>query len=56
MTPKPFGSYTDEEWYLHMLVRGKEAKDLNYKAMSFFKNKFKRVDLENHIEETVNIE
>ncbi len=50
MTPKPFGSYTDDEWYLHMLVRGKEEKDLNYKAMSFFKNKFKRVDLEKHVE------
>jgi|GEM_PF-1603150 len=50
MTPKPFGSYTDEEWYLHMLVRGKEAKDLNYKAMSFFKNKFERVDLESYAE------
>ncbi len=49
MTPKPFGSYSDDEWFLHMLVRGKEEKDLNYKAMSFFKNKYKGTDLEQHI-------
>ncbi len=49
MTPKPFGSYTDDEWFLHMLIRGKEEKDMNYKAMSFFKNKYKGVDLEEHI-------
>lgn len=48
MTPKPFGSYTDEEWYLHMLVEGTEA-DWNYTAMSFFKNKYEEVDLTQYI-------
>jgi hypothetical protein len=45
MTPKPFGSYTDEEWYLHMLVRGKEDKERNYTPMSFFKTKFEKIEL-----------
>lgn len=44
MTPKPFGSYTNEEWYLHMLVEGTEP-DRNYTAMSFFKNKYEGVEL-----------
>ena len=50
MTPKPFGSYTNENWYLHMLVKGKEEKDRNYTPMSFFKTKFKKIDLRNYIE------
>src|SRR5690606_25408802 len=49
MTPKPFGSYTNEDWYLHMLVEGKEP-DRNYTAMSFFKNKYERIDLNEHLE------
>lgn len=48
MTPKPFGSYTNEEWYLHMLVGGTEA-DWNYTPMSFFKNKYDEVDLTQYI-------
>ena len=36
MTPKPFGAYNDEEWYLHMLIKGKD-KDINTTPMSFFK-------------------
>jgi hypothetical protein len=36
MTPKPFGAYNNEEWYLHMLIRGKD-KDINTSPMSFFK-------------------
>lgn len=38
MTPKPFGTYTEDSWFLHMLVRGKD-KDINYQPMSFFKTK-----------------
>lgn len=48
MTPKPFGSYTDEEWYLHMLNRTKEI-DRNYAPMSFFKSNFKSVELNEYI-------
>ncbi len=48
MTPKPFGSYTNEDWYLHMLVEGKEP-DRNYTAMSFFKTKYERIDLNEHL-------
>ncbi|OQX22121.1 MAG: hypothetical protein BWK75_01550 [Candidatus Altiarchaeales archaeon A3] len=48
MTPKPFGSYTNEEWYLHMLVEGTDP-DLNYTAMSFFKNKYEGVELKEHL-------
>ena len=49
MTPKPFGSYTDEEWYLHMLVKGKEDKFRNYTPMSFFKTKSKNIELEKYL-------
>jgi hypothetical protein len=49
MTPKPFGSYTNEDWYLHMLVEGKEP-DRNYTTMSFFKNKYERIELNKHLE------
>lgn len=44
MTTKPFGSYTNEEWYLHMLVKGK-VKDENYIPMSWFKTKTSRTEL-----------
>jgi len=36
MTPKPFGAYNKEEWYLHMLIKSKD-KDINTAPMSFFK-------------------
>ena len=36
MTPKPFGAYNEEEWYLHMLMKSKD-KDINTTPMSFFK-------------------
>jgi exonuclease SbcC len=38
MTPKPFGTYSEDNWFLHMLVRGKD-KDINYQPMSFFKTR-----------------
>lgn len=38
MTPKPFGSYTDDDWFLHMLSKGTD-KDINYLPMSFFKTR-----------------
>ncbi len=50
MTPKPFGSYTNDEWYLHMLVKGKEDKERNYTPMSFFKTKYKKIELDKYIE------
>ncbi|MFC4233382.1 hypothetical protein ACFOW1_15890 [Parasediminibacterium paludis] len=49
MTPKPFGSYTDEEWYLHMLIKGKQDKFRNYTPMSFFKTKSKNIELEKYL-------
>jgi hypothetical protein len=50
MTTKPFGSYTNEEWYLHMLVKGK-VKDENYFPMSFFKTKTTKTDLNTYIQQ-----
>jgi len=49
MTPKPFGSYTNDEWYLHMLVKGKENKDENYIPMSWFKTKSTKKKLNTYI-------
>ncbi|WP_121353340.1 hypothetical protein [Flavisolibacter nicotianae] len=56
MTPKPFGSYNDEEWYLHMLVRGKEDKERNYTPMSFFKTKYRKVELTQYKQEQNELE
>lgn len=56
MTPKPFGSYTNDEWYLHMLVKGKQDKDRNYTPMSFFKTKYRKVELDKHIQEQNEVE
>lgn len=56
MTPKPFGSYTNEEWYLHMLVKGKDDKERNYTPMSFFKTKYKKVELDKYLKEQNELE
>ena len=48
MTPKPFGTYTEDSWFLHMLVRGKD-KDINYQPMSFFKTKNSKKLLEDYM-------
>ena len=56
MTPKPFGSYTNEEWYLHMLVKGKDDKERNYTPMSFFKTKYKKVELDKYLTEQNELE
>ena len=50
MTPKPFGSYTNEEWYLHMLLKGKEDKERNYTPMSFFKTKYEKIELNQYMQ------
>lgn len=50
MTPKPFGSYTEDNWFLHMLVRGKD-KDINYQPMSFFKTKNTKKLLKDYVVE-----
>ena len=52
----PFGSYTNDEWYLHMLVKGKEDKEINYTPMSFFKTKYKKIELEKYIQEQYELE
>jgi hypothetical protein len=49
MTPKPFGSYNDEEWYLHMLIKGKKDKYRNYTPMSFFKTRLKSVPIKQYL-------
>jgi exonuclease SbcC len=48
MTPKPFGTYSEDSWFLHMLVRGKD-KDINYQPMSFFKTKNSKKLLEDYM-------
>jgi hypothetical protein len=48
MTPKPFGSYSESEWYLHMLIRGKD-KNINYTPMSFFRTKLSKQKLEEYM-------
>ncbi|MBI4929725.1 MAG: hypothetical protein HY841_03105 [Bacteroidetes bacterium] len=48
MTPKPFGSYSESEWYLHMLIRGKD-KNINYQPMSFFRTKMNKQRLEEYM-------
>lgn len=48
MTPKPFGAYTESEWYLHMLIRGKD-KNINYQPMSFFRTKNSKQRLEEYM-------
>ena len=53
MTPKPFGSYSEDNWFLHMLVRGKD-KDINYQPMSFFKTKNTKKLLKDYIEVAAN--
>ena len=53
MTPKPFGTYSEDNWFLHMLVRGKD-KDINYQPMSFFKTKNTKKLLKDYLEVTPN--
>ena len=53
MTPKPFGTYSEDSWFLHMLVRGKD-KDINYQPMSFFKTKNSKKVLQEYLTETPN--
>lgn len=48
MTPKPFGSYSESEWYLHMLIRGKD-KNINYQPMSFFRTRMSKQRLEEYM-------
>lgn len=48
MTPKPFGSYSESEWFLHMLIRGKD-KNINYTPMSFFRTKTSKQKLEEYM-------
>lgn len=56
MAPKPFGLYTNDEWYLHILVKGKENKDENYLPMSWFKTKSSKTDLNTYIQQKNELE
>ncbi len=53
MTPKPFGTYSEDSWFLHMLVRGKD-KDINYQPMSFFKTKNSKKVLDEYLADVTN--
>ncbi|MET3535784.1 hypothetical protein [Chryseobacterium limigenitum] len=46
MTPKPFGADSDQGWYLHHLLPGKENSDINYPVpSSYFKTNLTKQDL-----------
>ena len=49
MTPKPFGGYTNDDWFLHMLSKGHD-KYINYQPMSFFKTRNSRELLEEYLQ------
>jgi len=47
MTPRPFGSDTEQGWYLHHLIEGAGDKNINYPIPnSYFKTNEGREDLE----------
>lgn len=46
MTPKPFGSDSDQGWYLHHLLPGKEISEINYPIpSSYFKTNLTKQNL-----------
>lgn len=46
MTPKPFGADSNQGWYLHHLLPGKENSDINYPVpSSYFKTNLTKQDL-----------
>ena len=50
MTPRPFGSDTEQGWYLHHLIEGAGDKNINYPIPnSYFKTNEGREDLETYL-------
>ncbi|OEJ99190.1 hypothetical protein A8C32_08445 [Flavivirga aquatica] len=50
MTPRPFGSDTEQGWYLHHLIEGAGDKNINYPIPnSYFKTNEGRQDLETYL-------
>lgn len=50
MTPKPYGSDTANEWYLHHLIKGKDNKNINHPvSASYFKTKNTREELTKYL-------
>ncbi|AUP77345.1 hypothetical protein C1H87_00865 [Flavivirga eckloniae] len=55
MTPKPYGSNSDDGWYLHQLIPGKINKDINSKVPnSSFKTNFSNEQLLAYLERNKN--
>lgn len=55
MTPKPYGSDTDQGWYLHHLLRGADDININYPIPnSFYKTNERAVDLKTYLEASRN--
>ncbi|MDO5969294.1 hypothetical protein Q4Q35_05700 [Flavivirga aquimarina] len=51
MTPEPFGSNSDDGWYLHQLIQGKVNKDINYPVPnSSFKTNYSNEQLIAYLE------
>ena len=50
MTPEPYGSDSDQGWYLHCLLKGAEDKNINYPVPnSFFKTNESNEDLDTYL-------
>tara|TARA_R110001606_G_scaffold86598_4_gene196016 strand:+ start:7528 stop:10725 length:3198 start_codon:yes stop_codon:yes gene_type:complete len=55
MTPKPFGSNSDDGWYLHQLIPGKTNKDINSQVPnSSFKTNYSNEQLLAYLERNKN--
>lgn len=51
MTPRPYGTDSEEGLYLHQLIKGKKDKKINYgRPASYFRNKDGRKDLDTYLE------
>ncbi len=54
MTPEPFGSSSDDGWYLHQLIEGKSNKDINYAIPnSSFKTNYQNEQLLGYLKRQV---
>lgn len=51
MTPRPFGSDSEQGWYLHNLLKGLDDENINYPVLnSFFKSNENKQDLKIYLE------
>jgi len=49
MNPRPYSVYSEQGAFVHMLTKGKEDSDINYKQLSVFKKKGIQEDLQEYI-------